>query len=127
LQGEAQRSEVFFGTPELNLYFAMICEAVQRVLFEARRPVRSPDWLEDFQWIYSDKWHPTSFRRLTSLLDIDGDWIRERIYDALSRGDPLEAPCLAQGRRRCRLAGLIVRDEDKGRRRVLARRRIAAA
>jgi len=107
-------------TPELSLYFTLLCEAIQRVLFEARRPVRSPDWLEDFQWIFSDEIYPTSFLRLTSLLDIDHEWIRSRIYDALERGDPLEAPSLARGRQRCRLAGLSIVDEARALRRETA-------
>jgi len=101
----------------LNLCFALICEAVQRVLFEAHRYIRSPDWLLDYQWLFSEESaHPTSFLYLTALLDIDAGWIRERVYDALDRGDPLDAPSVASGRKRCRLAGLIVLDEAKARR-----------
>jgi predicted ATPase len=104
------------STPELNLYFAMICEAIMRVLFEARRTIRSSEWLEDFQWLYSEETRAeTSFLRLASLFDIDHEWIREKVYDALARGDTLEAPSLARGRKRCHLAGLLVLDEARAR------------
>lgn len=105
----------------MNLRFALVCEAVQRVLFEAKRPVRSPAWLEDMQWLFSDEvGYPLAFLPLCGVLDIDHEWIRERIYDALSRGDPLDSPTLASGRKRCRLAGLIVLDEAKARRQAVA-------
>jgi len=92
-------------------------EAIQRVLVEARRPVRSSAWLEDLRWIYSNEsQHPFSFLCVAAILNLDPEWIRDRIYRALSRGDPLAAPTLAQGLKRCRLAGLISLDEAKTRR-----------
>jgi hypothetical protein len=95
-------------TPELKLCNALVFEAVQRVLFEARRPVRSVDWLLDFEWIKSnDRTYPYSFLPLADCLGLNAVEIRWQLYVATARSDPHDAPTYAQGRKRARVVGLI--------------------